>query len=122
MYMYNSTMSTKSLIEACQVGQFPSFQAMSEFGINNTQGIDPVQLFKCYQLAINNDNLTYRDLTVGLKKNTISPLILSSPSVFGTEYEKHVSSRGGIQNGYINARHECDICAKVSKDEECYHT
>ena len=113
--------STTSLMTACKTGLFPSLEAMYDFGINNHVGINPIHMFECYRLAVNNDNVNGSSLGAALKKNSLDQLILESPSVRKSRYYTEIIEKGGIRNGFSSRVNECDTCAKVS-NSCCAHT
>ena len=113
--------SAGSLIVACKTGTFPSLAAMSDFGINNHLGINPVHMFECYRLAVNNDNVNEAEMHTALKKNRLNQLILESPSVRKSRFYNEITEKGGICNGFTMHMSECDICAKVLKSGLCVH-
>ena len=111
--------STVSLVDACKMGTFPSLAAMSDFGINNYAGINPVHMFECYRLAVNNDNVTEMAIYTALKKNKLNRLVLESPSVKKSRYYNEIIEKGGICNGFMSRMNECDTCAQVSTFSSC---
>ena len=115
-----SLSSTESLIDACKSGMFPSLAAMSDFGINNYAGINPVHIFECYRLAVNIDNVNKVAIHTALKKNKLNQVVLESPSVKKSRYYNEIIEKGGgIHNGFMSRMNECDICAKVSNFSSC---
>lgn len=114
--------STKSLVDACKTGLFPSLEAMYDFGINNHVGINPIHMFECYRLAVNNDRVNASSLCAALKKNSLDQLVLESPSVKKSRYYNEIIEKGGICNGFSMRMNECDVCAKVSSCKCVYHT
>ena len=101
------------------MGTFPTSKAMSDFGILNMNGLDPIHVFECYRLAINKDNLRYHTISDALKNDKLDYLIMNSPSVKSSPYYNIITKKGGIVNGYIRRMNECDICLAV---EFCPHT
>ena len=106
--------SISSLVTACKTGLFPSLEAMYDFGINNHVGINPIHMFECYRLAVNNDSVNGSLLCAALKKNSLNQLIMESPSVRKSRYYNEIIEKGGISNGFYLRMNECDICSKVS--------
>ena len=113
--------SVKSLLNACKIGILPTSKAMSDFGIMNTNGLDPVYIFECYRLAITKDNLRYHALSEALKNDKLNHLIMNSPSVRKSRYYDIVTKKGGIVNGYLQQMEECDTCLSVERVLTCSH-
>ena len=111
--------SIKSLLNACKMGTFPTSKAMSDFGIINMNGLDPIHVFECYRLAINKDNLRYHTISEALKNDKLNQIIMNSPSVKLSPYYDIITKKGGIMNGYIRRMTECDVCLAVAV---CLHT
>ena len=108
-----SSSSVCSLISACRENRLPTVRAMSDFGIQNASGINPLHIFECYRMAITRDGVKRDSLEHALKNDRLDSLIMNSPSVRGSQYYKIVAEIGGFVNGYIRGMDECDACARV---------
>ena len=114
--------SVKSLLNACKMGPFPTAKAMSDFGILNINGLNPIHVFECYRLAITKDNLRYHNISEALKNDKLNHVIMNSPSVKSSPYYDIITKKGGIVNGYLQQMNECDTCLSVERILTCSHT
>lgn len=113
--------SAHSLINACRTNKLPTLKAMSDFGIQNTEGVNPLDIFECYKIAILEDLVDHDELMRALERDCLNHVIMNSPSVKNSAvYCRVVGSGNGIVNGYTRSMNECDTCARVSATP-CVH-
>ena len=99
------------LTEACHAGTFPDLKTMFNYGM--TQG-NPIAIFECYKRAILMDGKNVTQLDRAMKSNTLSHLILNSPSVINNRM--NVST---IESGWNRHIHECGKCSFVCEGKIC---
>jgi len=95
---------------------------MSDFGIDGFMGTNSMNIFKCYQEAIENDNINEDQLHIALITNTLNELILSGKHVKRLPCYESVMGMGGIKNIWTeNINYECNKCYYVGvyNDGKC---
>lgn len=103
------------LIEACHSGKFPDLRTMSHYGLTS---VNPIATFECYKRAVLHDGKSAFQLDRAMKSNTLTHLILNSPSVINNRYGVKY-----IESGWNRGIHECPECSFVCEGticENCY--
>lgn len=99
------------LVHACHNNYFPELSVLTEFGIDGFGGTSPVDVLKCYQLAILHGGVTAEQLE---DHSDLNVLILDNHKVVDSNEGIRVRGSGGIQLSTSQPWEECPICNNCS--------
>ena len=101
----------EQLVEAVKNNYLPVLEIMCKYGLDGYGGIDPLDVFKCYKIAIVDGGVTAEDINAS---NNISELILKNRYVIQTDESKNIRLQGGFKYSIEQNWQECPICNSCS--------